>query len=329
MTRVRLDDIALQALADQQDHVATLSQLEQLGIPAATACYRSKGGRPWTRLLPGVYLLQTGPPNDRQQNRAALLYAGDGAVITGVSAMVLYGFRYVSALPQAHVLVPHERRRVSTARVRVERTIRMPRPQFLHGLPVSPAARAVVDGARMIRESREIRAVVAEAIQRQFCSIEALAQELRTGQCRGTAATRAAFAEAHAGIRSVAESDLRSLMRSNGFPEPRWNVAIHDLNDKLVAVVDGLYEDEWVALEVDSREWHLSPDDWERTQRRHSLLTAAGLQLLHISPRRIKRDGRAVLDEIARVRTNSAGRPRPAVVLAPAVAISRNRERTR
>ena len=49
--------------------------------------HRIRPGGRWQPLLPGVYLSHTGTPTTRQQEMAALLYAGTGSVITGASAL--------------------------------------------------------------------------------------------------------------------------------------------------------------------------------------------------------------------------------------------------
>jgi very-short-patch-repair endonuclease len=43
-----------------------------------------------------------------------------------------------------------------------------------------------------------------------------------------------------------------------------------------------------VVTEVDSREWHLSPADWEQTLRRHARLTVHAILVLHFTPRQIR-----------------------------------------
>ena len=40
------------------------------------------------------------------------------------------------------------------------------------------------------------------------------------------------------------------------------------VGSEFVAVPDAWWPDVGVAVEVESREWHLSPEDWERTMRR-------------------------------------------------------------
>ncbi|MCU1693396.1 MAG: hypothetical protein JWM64_2487 [Frankiales bacterium] len=51
-------------------------------------------------------------------------------------------------------------------------------------------------------------------------------------------------------------------------------------------------------MECDSRQWHLLPADWEATLARHDRMTAAGLHVLHVTPRRLQQDPRAVLREV-------------------------------
>jgi hypothetical protein len=60
-----------------------------------------------------------------------------------------------------------------------------------------------------------------------------------------------------------------------------------------------------VAAEVDSREWHLSPYDWDRTLARHARMSSHGILVLHFTPRRIRSeplsvaaDVRAALDSV-------------------------------
>jgi very-short-patch-repair endonuclease len=68
-----------------------------------------------------------------------------------------------------------------------------------------------------------------------------------------------------------------------------------------------------VAVEVDSKEFHLLPEDWERTMRRHRRMTAAGMSVLHISPRQLRAEPRQVLTDIAAALL--AGRPAPRVTM--------------
>jgi very-short-patch-repair endonuclease len=70
-----------------------------------------------------------------------------------------------------------------------------------------------------------------------------------------------------------------------------------------------------VAAEVDSREWHLTPADWERTMRRHAQMSKHGIIVLHFAPREIRSEPASVVAAIAgAVKAGSARPPLPVAV---------------
>ena len=73
-----------------------------------------------------------------------------------------------------------------------------------------------------------------------------------------------------------------------------------------------------VAAEVDSREWHLSPADWERTLVRDARMTEQGILVLRFTPRRIRTAGREVALQIRAALRVSGGRRLPQIVARPA-----------
>jgi hypothetical protein len=197
---------------------------------------------------------------------------------------------------------------MSVGFVRIQRTTRMPdRPQEIDGLRWAPAARAVGDAARCAADLRDVRALVADAVQRRKCTVEQLAGELRAGPAQGSAALRVALAEVADGIRSVAEGDLRKLISKGRLPEPMYNPRLF-IGEEFIGSPDAWWADAGVAGEVDSREWHLSPADWERTQARHARMSVHGILVLHYAPRRIRSDPAGVVAEIGKAL--AAGRQR-------------------
>jgi hypothetical protein len=50
------------------------------------------------------------------------------------------------------------------------------------------------------------------------------------------------------------------------------------VGEEFIARPDAWWPDAGVVVEVDSREWHLSPADWKRTLARHSRMGAFGLR---------------------------------------------------
>jgi hypothetical protein len=67
---------------------------------------------------------------------------------------------------------------------------------------------------------------------------------------------------------------------------------------EFLANPDAWWPDYAIAVEVDSREWHLSPESWEKTMRRHARMTARGILVLHFSPRQVRQEADEVLTEI-------------------------------
>ena len=280
----------LRELLDQQFSVVSRGQLQVLGMKDHVLQWRVRAGGPWQVLLPGVYLGLTGAPNLPQQEVAALLYAGPGSLITGPVALMHHGLRSPVVLETVDVLVPAGRQRHSTGFVRLHRTKRLPSQLVASGpLRLVPAARAVADTTRLLTDVRDVRAVVADAVQRGRCTVLDLAGELRDGPIRLSGTFRSVLAEVAEGIRSTAEGDLRNLIRTARLPMPLFNASLY-AGDVFIASPDAWWPEAGVAGEVDSYEWHLSPADADRTRKRHDLMCAAGILPLHFSPRQIRRE---------------------------------------
>lgn len=230
----------------------------------------------WQRLLPGVYLAVTGTPTADQRDMAALLYAGPGTVITGPAALRRNGLR-APRTDTVDVLIPASRQRRSTGFVAIHLTTRLPSLACVKdGIQFALPPRAVANAARGLASLPEVRAVVAGAVQRRFCTLAQLIGELDSGPVKGSALLREALTEVSEGIRSSAEADLRDLIMRAGLPMPMFNARLYE-GGLLIAVADAWWADAGVAAEVDSREWHLSPQSWEQTMRRNARMTALGI----------------------------------------------------
>jgi hypothetical protein len=70
---------------------------------------------------------------------------------------------------------------------------------------------------------------------------------------------------------------------------PLFNPSLYE-GDTFLGKPDAWWRDAGVTGEVDSRQYHLSPEDWERDRRRHDLMGAAGIIPLHFSPRQIRHE---------------------------------------
>jgi hypothetical protein len=296
-------------LLDKQLSVVSRGQLLTLGVTDKVMQYRVRTGGPWQVLLPGVYLGASGTPRLLQKEMAALLYAGPGSLITGPVALMQYSIRSERDLDTIDVLVPAERQRRSTGFARLQRTARMPARITSSG-PVRLALvpRAVADTVRQLTSLKDVRAVVADAVQLGRCTVNELAHELSSGPVRGSAMFRSVLAEVADGIRSTAEGDLRDLIRTARLPMPLFNPSLYK-GDAFLGKPDAWWPEAGVAAEVDSRAFHLSPADWDRTRRRHTLMGAAGIFPLHFSPHDIRTDPATVVQQIKDALESGLNRP--------------------
>jgi hypothetical protein len=281
------DDRAFAVLCGLQRGVITRSQALANAVTDDALRHRIRSGGPWQRLLPGVYLMATGTPARDQLKVAAVLFAGNGSVMTGMAALGSYGLR-VGEGSKVDGLVDFARKKASCGYVVVHRTSRMPRTCCCDGaIRLAPVERAVADAARGLSELSDVRAVVAGAVQQRKCTIARLAAELAGGPVRGSAQLRKVLAEVVVGIRSPAEGDFRDLVLRSGLPAPLFNPDLY-LGGRFLARPDAWWPAAGVAAEVDSREWHLSPADWQQTMLRHDRMAATGIKALHFSPNQIR-----------------------------------------
>ncbi len=130
----------------------------------------------------------------------------------------------------------------------------------------------------------DVRAVVAEAVQCRQCSVEMLISELNEGPVAGFRFYRIALGEIGDGIRSAAEADLRELIDRSDLEKPMYNPRLYAADGTFIGIPDAWWQRAGVAGEVDSRQYHLGPEDHERTTMRHNRMQAQGISVLHFLP---------------------------------------------
>ena len=311
------DKAALERLIAQQRGVVSRQQIYACAMTESALRHRLRPGGPWQTVLPGVFLTSTGEMTAGQRAAAAYLYAGPGIAVTGLAALA---WHRLSTDPgdEVDVLVKLGSLRRSVGFARLHRTGREPNVAFRDGgISYAPPARAVADAARQLADAAEVRAVVAAGVQRGKVQIWQLAEELAQGPVRGSAGLRQALAEVAGGVRSAAEADLVRLVRRARLPMPVLNPRLY-VGGTFLASPDAWWPDAGVAVEVDSRQWHLSPASWEQTMARHTRMSSHGIIVLHYSPNRIRSDGEQVAAEIRAALAAGRSRSLPPVAVMPA-----------
>ncbi|MCP3819492.1 hypothetical protein NLX86_15680 [Streptomyces sp. A3M-1-3] len=286
----------LDRLARRQLNLATYHQLATAGIPSGTITGRARPGGPWQRLLPRVYLLQTGPPTRHQRALSAVLYAaapstdplaGTTAALTGGAALTLLGVRGASATP-VDVLVNAPRTVTNKGYVRTLSTRRWPPTITVSGIPSTRPIRAAADFAARTDDADTLRSVLASVVQSGWCHPVDLHQELRSARALANPAVRDAASELLAGVRSIAEGQARDALSSAAIPDPLWNPRLFTVEGEFLATPDGYWPEAGVVLEIDSAEYHYSREGWQATLRRRLRLESHGLLVVSATPAMVR-----------------------------------------
>ncbi len=293
------------ALTTIQYQVVHRHQLLRAGVSASAIQRRLRSGE-WQRLLPAVYALFSDPPDTRQRQVAALLYAGADAQLGGVTALGLHGLRRLAPDDRIHLLVPHHRQVSSAGFALLHRTSREVVPGYLRRLPFSPLPRAVADAARWGADPAQLRVIVAEAVGRGLTTVATLRAELSGSQRNGTRALRAALAEL-AGTASLepgqppGAGDLRtSLLQSRLLPRIVWNPRLRGVDGRPLPAPDGWIPDAALGLEIDGYGGGPAPDEWEHAEARRGLLAEYGALILQFPPSRLRQDPTGVRRTVER-----------------------------
>jgi hypothetical protein len=273
---------------------------------------------PWRKIVPGVYATTTGDMTPDQRAMAALLHAGPGSVITGAAAVRRHRLR-CAGLNEVDVLVPKGSRVQSTGFVRIIHTSRMPDSFYSTGqIRFTLPARAVADAARGMARLSDVRAVVAEAIHHGRCDLASLITELNEGPSTGSRALRIAISEVDDGTRSAAESDLKELIDGSDLERPMYNPSLYAADGTFLGIPDAWWQRAGVGAEVDSRQYHLSPADYERTTLRHNHLEGYGINLLHFLPSTLKQQSPTVIADLrGAIARGNIRPPLPIVAIPP------------
>ena len=166
---------------------------------------------------------------------------------------------------------------------------------------------------------RAARALLAGVVQGGGCTAVELADELNAGPIRYSALLRSVLAEVDEGVRSAPEAELRDLIKKAGLPMPLFNPRLYLPNGTFIACPDAWWPEAGVAIEIDSRRWHISPDDWERTMDRHDQLSQHSIVTLHFTPHKLRSDQVFVMTKMKNAYQSGTARPRLRITALPAV----------
>jgi very-short-patch-repair endonuclease len=263
-------------LAVAQNGVATLEQLEALGLSRRAVQQRERVGR-LHRIHQGIYSLTPLAMTERGRFTAAVLACGPDAVLSHRAAAYLWGLVDKWRAP-IDVTAPNRRGR-SPAGVAAHRdgSLRSVDKTVRFGIPCTSLARTMLDFAGVAQEW-EVRQVVAQAeVLRLLHRPTMRALLSRSRRRRGVARLRLVLDTIHPGTkktRSELERIFLTMCDRARLPEPEVNVWLQAPDGRRYQA-DFLWRDQRLIVEADSRRFHDTDSAFVKDRKREQQLQLA------------------------------------------------------
>jgi len=219
--------------------------------------WRLKSGR-WQQPCRGIIVAQSGPLSTMQMLRVAVLWAGRGAALGGLTAAKLQGFRGFDDKDDAiHLIRPAGRARRDT-RPPLRLVVHYSRnltPADIHPVrepPQTRIARSLVDAAAWMGTDRGAQAVLATGVQQRLVRVADLISEVdRNQRVRRRQILRTTLADIEGGAHALSELDFtRLVVRQFHLPEPDRQVARRDRQGRR-RWLDVVWEQARLMVEID------------------------------------------------------------------------------
>jgi predicted transcriptional regulator of viral defense system len=283
-------DAAVAAVASRQEGVVSTAQLRAAGLDANAVHRRVRSGR-LHPLGGGVYAVGHTALSPRGRLFAAVLGAGEGAVISHRSAGALWGFLPSAA---ARIDVLTARRLDRRPGVVVHRTRSLPADEVVvvDDLPLTSVARTLVDLAAVV-DHRRLQRAVHEAEVLRLLDVRAVETVLaRSSGRRGTGRLRALVHVPAAPTKSELERRFVALCADAGLPPPAVNTRLGRFRP------DFLWAPERLVVETDGAATHDTRRGFERDRRKDVELAKAGFHVVRFTWQRVVGDPEGVANDV-------------------------------
>ncbi len=280
-------------LADRQHGVVAYDQLVALGYTRQMIRTRVATGR-LHPLHYAVYALGRRRLTPNGHRMAAVLAAGDGALLSHRSAGALWGMLQ-SGGTKIEVTVTGTGR-AKRPGLTIHRTRALhPADRSAHqNIPATSPARTLLDLAGVLDRDRLLRAIE-NADRLGIFDLRQLEKAIkRRPNAKGsqTLSDLLATYRDPPPTRSELEREFLDLVGRAGLPEPHTNVLVAGLE------VDFYWPKFRLVVELDGRAYHSSPRAFETDRIRDATLQRHDCKVLRVTPRRLRRQPEAVLTDV-------------------------------
>lgn len=279
-------------LIRRQGGLITRAQLVSVGVPA----WQIEGflrRRQWLRLLPSVYLTSAGPPDDFQRIRAASLWAGPNAVVTGAAALYWQQrsqreLDVIDVATKVRLRAPASSPKIVAHRTRIDDFWRV----SWNGIWVARTEYAI---AELL--ATEGPALLDEAVRRRWVSVEMVAQvHMSLTHGRGFAKRAQILGAAEGGAISEAERVLHRHLRAGGITGWTANSPARPGTENRVG--DAMFEEIKLLVEIDGFAFHTNHEAFIRDRVRQNEFALDGWMVLRFTWWQLIQDPDQVIREI-------------------------------
>jgi very-short-patch-repair endonuclease len=294
---------AISELAERQHGVIATAQLYSLGLSETQIAVRVRNG--WLhRVHRGVYSVGRRSLTPNGHWMAAVLASGESAVLSHQAAGELWEVRRLTLRsgrkPSIDVTVRGGRGARGRGGIVVHRspTLLDEEVATREGIPVTTPARTLLDLATVLPR-RQLERAMDEAERLNICNEDDL--EAIVGEHRGRAGAGilGAMLRDHRAGATATRNDLEekflALCRRYRFPQPGVNVPLLDY------VVDFLWPEACLVVEVDGRETHGTRRAFQADRDRDGRLAVAGYRVLRFTWWDVTRRPAVVADRVRRL----------------------------
>jgi hypothetical protein len=237
------------------------------------------------------------------------LWAGHDAVASHRAAAALWG---LDGFEEGPLEVTAAKKNQCSARFRVHQApVALNLVTRKHGIPVTNAARTLLDLASCVTEER-MNQVLDEALRKGLVSMDALRRfvdrEKKSGR-RGVGVLRKLVDQRDPSYQPSAselQAATRRLLIRAGLTNFVEEYVILDADGNFVARADFAFMDEPVIVEAEGRANHSSKLDWQHDLGRRNRITAEGWAVIHATWDGVMHHPEEFLAEVRQARASQA-----------------------
>lgn len=239
--------------------------------------WRLKSGR-WQQPCRGIVVAQSGSLSSLQMLRVAVLWAGTGSALGGLTAARLHGFRgFDDKAGQIHLIRPPGRARRKTRpplQLAVHYSSKLTAADIhpMRQPPRTRIARSLLDAAAWMATDRGARAVLAAGVQQRLVrATDLMAEVERHERLHRRQLIRTTLADIDGGSHALSELDFTNLVvRKFGVQEPSRQVARLDAQGRR-RWLDAYWERARLVVEIDGAAHLDALQYWDDMDRANDL----------------------------------------------------------